>query len=107
VSPINRQALLHIVSVAERHALDVTIVSAPLLDELWRFEPFRERTQRVMAEVQEIVRGSPRVRVLATEPVLVSSAELDNSVDHVIHPAAERYTASILRALRDTRPTAP
>jgi len=104
LSDINREALLHIVAVAERQGLDVTIVSAPLLDELWSFEPFRDRTRRVTSQVSGVVRASSHVRVLARDPWLVSVDALDNSVDHVVHRAAERYTEGIMGSLREPRP---
>jgi hypothetical protein len=100
ISAQNRAALRTLAALAEENQLEVSIVSAPLLDSLWEFAPFRKRHAEVLSAIERELRGTARVRVRVRDPVLFPVSELDRTVDHVGHEGAGVFTRKILEELR-------
>lgn len=91
LSDVNRRALFRLRELAETHDLDVTIVPAPIYDELARMPALQERIRWVHGALRKTVGGSHNIRVV-TEPAPTFREDEMENVDHVVGAAAVRYT---------------
>lgn len=99
LSAVNREALQHMVSLAETHGFDLHLANGPVWEELAESPVFRAHYAQVSAELRRITSGSQRTSLLLEGPVPVPIAGLSNA-DHVTASAARRYTEQLARSLK-------
>lgn len=107
ISECNRQALRRIAALAEAHDFEVVVLTGPVAEQLGASEPFRRALESIEAQVRAALDGAPgeaRVRVLVRDPARFATSELSNA-DHVVGPAAERYTRWLVGRVLDREPS--
>ncbi|BAS59562.1 hypothetical protein NIES2135_09100 [Leptolyngbya boryana NIES-2135] len=98
LSNTNRQALEHIISLAEKHQFDVYLANSPIYNELYQQKEFQGYYNQVRDMLRHYANSSSRVHYVLQEPVTFPKEEMENA-DHVIYPAAKQYTQQLVQAI--------
>lgn len=112
ISPTNRAALEHVLTLAQKANVPVIFTNSPINEELYRDPRFQAYYDQVGDQVQAILAKYPNAHYVMRTPMTFPSSVMQN-VDHLIEPAAERYTEALARDIKATEsngsvpPTAP
>ncbi len=79
--------------MAEEHDFPVYLLHAPMYAGLVQSEAFRSYFNEVSAHLRAFAAGSAKVHYVPD--VITFNEEMMQNVDHVIRPAAERYTRAV------------
>jgi hypothetical protein len=105
VSPVNRAGVQHMLELARQHDFQIYFAPAPI-DERIAAEPGFQRWQRdLFRTLTELTAGEPRAHVLSELPNVFPERDLANTVDHLLEPAAQRYTRQLADAVQRQEPT--
>ena len=99
VSKINRRALEMIRQAADEHGFPVYYASAPIASSLYENEVFRAHFAKLREFLSDWASGSDRVHLLLPEP-MTFPAEQMSSADHIVGPAAARYTQRLAEEIQ-------
>lgn len=98
MAPINREALIAIDALAERHGFDVWIASSPVWEGVWRNQRFRAFFTATMKLIEDVAKGRPRMHVVLSRPLTFREDQMEN-VDHLTQDAAAIYTGRVIDAI--------
>ena len=89
--------LKKISALADRHGFTVYFAASPLYEGLVRDEKIDRYQQQVWSKIDSVTSGSSKIHVIA-HSIPFLKEEL-TSVDHLIHPAAEKFTRTLARTI--------
>lgn len=97
----NRASLEQVIALAEGYQINVFIANGPIYEGLYRNEDFQEYLSEVREALSGFAERSEYVHYLPTVPVFPAS-QMENA-DHVIRPAAEKYTEILAAEIAKVR----
>lgn len=101
VSYDNQLAGEKLAALADRHGINVYLAVGPLFDGLYRDPAFAAYFTQVEVHLEEVAAQSGRIHYLSQ--VTTFGADHMQNIDHVIHDAAEIYTANLAAQIEQIR----
>ncbi|MCU0664633.1 MAG: hypothetical protein MUC50_20205 [Myxococcota bacterium] len=98
VSTPSLSGLAALARLAEKHGFHIYIAMAPVCRLVYLHPRFRQEHQRLAAQLTRLVAHSPYLHLLSRDPMLFTVTEMQNA-DHLLAPAATRYTAALVERL--------
>ncbi len=95
ISPENLAALRGILNVAERNDIDLTLVFAPVAEDLARDDRFQAYYLGIRKLLEREVRGKAHIRIVPDQPLTYPATQMQNA-DHLVQSAARSWTSSII-----------
>lgn len=99
VSQVNRASVAEICRLADADHFDVYFAMCPIYEGVTEAPQFRAYYGEVLDYLNGVESANPRFHLLGPFPI-PESAERMQSVDHVIHAAAEDFTHSMILRIR-------
>lgn len=98
LSDENRAALEHMCALAERHDFDIYLAVSPVYDAFEADPIFKRFFMPVREDLRAMDAKYERLHLVMDWPLAFPARDMD-SVDHVLHTGAERYTRELLKAI--------
>lgn len=99
ITPVNRQAITAIYTIARQHRVNLYIAMAPISDGLGNAPCYQEEVRFLDRTIRDLT-SNYSINLFFQDPQLFPAHELANA-DHVIESAAVTYTVALARAIRD------
>lgn len=97
----NREALEHIVKLAEKHDFNVYIANSPIYEKLYEHKDFKAYFTQVQDTLDGYAAKSDRVNYIR-EPITFPKEDMENA-DHLVYSAAKVYTNKLISEIESIR----
>lgn len=101
LSTPNREALEHIVKLAEKHDFNVYFANSPIYEKLYEHQDFRTYYTQVQDTLDGYAAKSDRVHYIR-EPITFPKEQMENA-DHLVYSAAKVYTNKLISEIESIR----
>jgi hypothetical protein len=97
----NREALEHIVKLAEKHDINVYLANSPIYEKLYEHKDFKAYFSQVQDTLDSYAAKSDRVHYIR-EPITFPKEEMENA-DHLVYSAAKIYTNKLISQIESVQ----
>ena len=101
LSSNNREALEHIVKLAEKHDFNVYLANSPIYEKLYEHKDFKAYFTQIQNTLDGYAAKSDRVHYIR-EPITFPKEEMENA-DHLVYSAAKIYTNKLISEIESIR----
>ena len=99
LSETNRKALETIKTMAEANHINLYIAHSPVADTLFQQDRYQKYFSQVDSTLQSYANSSPNIHLINSDQMVFGRDEMQNT-DHIIHPAAIKYTHHLINEIR-------
>ncbi|MEM7712016.1 MAG: hypothetical protein AAF349_00230 [Cyanobacteria bacterium P01_A01_bin.68] len=101
LSSHNREALEHIVKLAEKHDINVYLTNSPIYEKLYEHEDFKAYFAQLQDTLDGYAAKSDRVHYIR-EPITFPKEQMENA-DHLVYSAAKVYTKKLISEIESIK----
>ena len=99
ISDTNQQALDFIKQLVDKHQINLYIAHSPVADILYEKPEYQKYFHDVDSALQSYAASSSNIQIINSDQIQFTADEMQNT-DHVIHPAAEKYTLHLIEEIQ-------